>query len=140
MPPSLTSIARLSVDIAPPLAIGDAGAGARDVIPIAGGRIEGPLLSGRVLPGGADWAITRADGVAEVWARYTIQTDDGTLIMVTNTGLAHQNPDGSWGGHTVPSFEVAALAYQWLCQSIFIGALQARAAGDRVELEWWRVD
>lgn len=139
MPPSLIPVARLTVDLAPPLAIGDSGAGVRDVIPILGGRIEGPRLSGKVLPGGADWPITRPDGVAEIWARYTIALDDGTLVMVTNAGLAHQTSDGRWIGHTVPVFEVAAPAYQWLRRSIFVGALEVTAAGDKVDLEWWQV-
>lgn len=140
MPPSLTPIARLTVTLAPPITIGDGGGGLRDVIPITGGTVEGPVLSGKVLPGGADWAITRADGLAEIWARYTLQLDDGTPVMVTNSGLAHQNADGSWGGHTVPVFEVAAAAHQWLRKSIFVGSLLASAAGDKVELEWWRLE
>ncbi len=140
MPPTLTSIARLTVTLAPPLTIGDSGAGARDVIPITGGIVQGEMLSGHVVPGGADWAITRADGLAEVWARYTIETDDGALIMVTNTGLARQTADGRWIGHTVPSFETGSPAYRWLSQSIFVGSLDASAAGDKVELEWWRVE
>lgn len=140
MPPTLTPVARLTVTLAPPLTIGESGAGARDVIPITGGRVEGPLLNGRVVPGGADWAITRADGYAEVWARYTIEMGDGTLIMVTNTGLARQTSDGRWVGHTVPSFEVGSPVWQWLRQSIFVGSLDASAEGDTVALEWWRVE
>jgi hypothetical protein len=140
MLPKLIPVARLCVDLAPPLAIGDSGAGARDVIPITGGRIEGPRLAGKVLPGGADWALTRADGFAEVWARYTIETADGALVMVTNTGLAQQTADGRWIGHTVPVFEVAAAHYQWLRRSVFVGSLDASATGDRVDLEWWQIE
>lgn len=140
MPPKLIPVARLTVDLAPPLTIGDSGAGLRDVIPILGGRMEGTKLNGRVLPGGADWPITRSDGVAEIWARYTIALDDGTLVMVTNAGLAHQTADGRWVGHTVPVFEVAAVQHQWLRRSIFVGTLDASAAGDRVDLEWWQLE
>lgn len=140
MVPTLTPVALLTVLLAPPLAIGDSGAGTRDVIPITGGTIEGPRLRGRVLPGGADWAITRADGVAEIWARYTIETHDGMLIMVTNSGLARRTADGRWVGHTVPVFEVAAPAYQWMRRAIFVGSLDASAAGDSVDLEWWQLE
>ncbi|MEZ5926397.1 MAG: DUF3237 domain-containing protein, partial [Hyphomicrobiaceae bacterium] len=125
MTPVLSPVARLIVTLAPPLVIGDSGSGQRDVIPITGGSIDGPMLKGRVLAGGADWAITRADGIAEVWARYTIETGDGALVMVTNTGVAHPRGDGSWYGHTVPVFEVAAPTYQWLRRSIFVGSLEA---------------
>ena len=140
MQPRLTPVARLAVTIASPLELGDTGGGTREIIAITGGRVEGPLLTGIVLPGGADWALTRADGVAEIWARYTIRTSDGSLIMVTNPGLAHQQQDGTWQGHTAPVFEVAAPAYLWLCRSVFVGSLLARASGDLVELEWWRLD
>lgn len=139
LPPTLLPIARLTVTLAPALTIGDSGAGPRDVIPITGGTMVGERLNGRVVPGGADWAITRADGYAEVWARYTIETNDGVLVMVTNTGLARQTSDGRWIGHTVPSFETGAPGYQWLRQSIFVGSLDASAAGDEVKLEWWRL-
>jgi len=140
MAPKLIPVARLHVTLAPPLTIGDSRGGMRDVIPIAGGTIEGERLAGRVVPGGADWAITRADGLAEVWARYTIETHDGVLVMVTNSGLARQTAEGRWVGHTVPVFEVGAAAYRWLRQSTFLGTLDASAAGDSVDLEWWQVE
>ena len=139
MTPSLTPIARLTVSIARPLVIGRAEAGLREVIPITGGTVSGEI-SGKVLPGGADWCLTRADGVAEVWARYTLALDTGDLVSVLNTGLAFPQADGSYAGRTVPQFEVAAGPLQWLRNHIFIGTLLARAEGDRVELEFFRVD
>lgn len=139
MIPSLTSIARLSVNIARPLAIGQTDAGLREVIPITGGRAEGTLC-GRVLPGGADWCLTRPDGVAEVWARYTLELDGGALVGVLNAGLAFPQPDGSFRGHTVPQFEVAPGPLAWLRRHVFVGTLQAAAEGDKVALEFFRVD
>ena len=52
----------------------------------------GPKLSGRILPGGADWQIIRSDGVADIQARYTIETDAGARILVTSDGLRHGPP------------------------------------------------
>ena len=66
--------------------------GRRRVIPITGGRFSGERLSGRVLPGGADWQVIRADGVADLDARYTLETADGALIYVRNKGYRH-GPD-----------------------------------------------
>jgi hypothetical protein len=37
--------------------------GERRIINILGGTVEGPKLKGKILPGGADWQIVRADGV-----------------------------------------------------------------------------
>jgi len=63
--------------------------GERRVIDILGGRVEGPRLKGRVLPGGADWQIVRPDAVTDISARYAIETDGGARILVTSDGLRH---------------------------------------------------
>src|ERR1700747_1424060 len=51
--------------------------GERRVIDILGGRVVGPRLQGRILPG-ADWQIVRPDGGTHLAARYAIETDRGT--------------------------------------------------------------
>jgi hypothetical protein len=140
VPPRLTHAASLSVTVDPPLAIGRTDAGLREVIPITGGSVHGPLLAGKVLPGGADWCLTRPDGIAEVWARYTLALEGGQLVSVLNAGLAHPSPDGSYRGHTVPQFEVAHPELDWLRRSIFVGTLHAHASGKQVDLVFYRVD
>jgi hypothetical protein len=45
--------------------------GERRMVAITGGTVRGPKLSGRILPGGADWQLIRSDGVADISARYT---------------------------------------------------------------------
>ena len=45
--------------------IGDGGRGQRMIVEVTGGTFEGPHLRGQVLPFGADWVVTRSDGV---WA------------------------------------------------------------------------
>ena len=63
--------------------------GERRVIDIHGGTVDGPKLRGKVLPGGADWQIVRADGVVHLQARYTIEADSGALILVDAEGYRH---------------------------------------------------
>ncbi len=63
--------------------------GERRIIDILGGTVTGPKLQGRILPGGADWQIIRADGAADIQARYTIETEAGGRILVTSDGLRH---------------------------------------------------
>ena len=63
--------------------------GERRIINILGGSVEGPRLRGRILPGGADWQIVRADGVVDLRARYTVETDSGGLILVNSEGYRH---------------------------------------------------
>jgi hypothetical protein len=62
--------------------------GERRVVDILGGRVDGPRLKGRILPG-ADWQIVRPDGVTDIAARYAIETDDGARILVQSDGLRH---------------------------------------------------
>ena len=55
--------------------------------------MEGARLNGRILPGGADWQIIRTDGVADLKARYTIETEAGARILVPSDGLRHGPPE-----------------------------------------------
>ena len=91
--PQLELIFSARVTVDKPQELGDIGKGRRRIVPITGGTVEGPLLRGKVLPGGADWQIVRSDGVAELEARYTLQTDDGALIHVRNLALRHGPAD-----------------------------------------------
>ncbi len=137
--PALELIMTLHVELAPPLEIGAIEAGIRRVIPITGGTFEGPSIRGQVLAGGADWNLARHDGTSELWARYTLQTDDDVLIGILNTGIAVPQPDGSVSVRTVPQFEVAGQRYAWLRRSIFVGTLEPVATGDAVRLHFFRV-
>jgi hypothetical protein len=70
----------------------DAGAtpyGGRRTIEILGGRVEGVRFNGRILSGGADWQIIRTDGVADIQARYVIESDAGARVLVQSNGLRH---------------------------------------------------
>ena len=137
--PELELVMTLRVEIAPAREVGELDGGFRRVIPITGGSFTGPAIQGEVLPGGADWNLTRPDGVAEVWARYTLRTDDGVLVGVTNAGLIVPQPDGSLYARTSPQFEVAGERYAWLRRSIFVGTLVPGASGGVVQLEFFRV-
>ncbi len=140
MTPHLELAARISVEIDQPYVVGEIGTGLREMIPIRRGRVDGPLLSGRVLPGGADWCLTRADGLIEIWARYAIETHDGFLVSVLNPGIARQDGNGDFVGRTTPQFEVASGPYAWLREHVFVGTLKTNAAGTDVALSFFRVD
>ena len=58
--------------------------GERRIINILGGTVDGPKLNGKILPGGADWQIVRADGVVDLRARYTVESDAGGLDTRTH--------------------------------------------------------
>jgi hypothetical protein len=72
----------------------DGGAGGeRRWVPLTGGTVSGPELQGRIVEGGVDWQLLRADGVLEISAHYVVNTDDGAFIEVTSNGLRHGPPD-----------------------------------------------
>lgn len=149
-PPHLAFALELRVQVGPPLELGETTSGRRRIIPIVGGRFEGPALKGTILPGGADWQMIRRDGVAQIEARYTLQTDDGQLIYIRNDGLRHAPPDVMtqlMAGQivdpslvyfrTVPIFETAAPELQELTRSIYV-ASGARHPSE-VVIRIWKV-
>jgi len=77
---NLRPLLKAEITLAEPLELGDTPLGRRRIINITGGTFRGERLSGKVLAGGADWQVIRADGVADLDARYTLETSDGALI------------------------------------------------------------
>ena len=109
--------------------------GNRRIIPITGGTFEGPLIKGIIVPGGADWQIIRADGVAELEARYTLRSDDGALIYVINKGYRHGPPEvmqrlakgeqvdpKEYYFRATPTFETSVAKYTWLTKHVFVAS------------------
>lgn len=150
MSPSLAPLFRAEITLAPALELGEAPLGRRRIIHITGGRFRGERLAGKVLPGGADWQIVRADGVAYLEARYTLQTEDGALIYVQNRGYRHgpaevlsrlargEDVDPSlYYMRTTPWFETGDARYAWLNRTVCVGTGARRAA--TVELEVFEV-
>ena len=84
---------RLRVELDDILHLGQTPYGDRRIVPIVGGRFDGPRLSGRIIPGGADWQIVRADGVADIQARYTLETQAGERVLMRSEGLRHGPPE-----------------------------------------------
>ena len=147
---TLEPLFRAEITLAPPQELGDSPLGRRRIIPITGGTFRGERLSGRVLPGGADWQVIRADGVAELDARYTLETADRALIYVRNFGYRHGPPDvirrlaagepvdpALYYMRTTPRFETGAERYRWLNGLICVASGARRAAS--VELEVFAV-
>ncbi len=86
---SAQPIFTIQAELAGILNLGATPYGERRIIDILGGTVTGPKLKGRVLSGGADWQIIRADGAADIQARYTIETETGHRILVSSDGLRH---------------------------------------------------
>lgn len=113
--------------------------GARVTAPITSGHFEGPRLRGKVLPGGGDWTLLRADGVLELDLRVTLETDDGALIHMASFGLRHGPPEviaalargervdpSAYYFRTTPRFDTGHAKYG------FLNRLLAVSTGDRL--------
>jgi hypothetical protein len=89
--------------------------GARRIVRVMGGRFWSKELNGTILEGGGDWQHIRRDGVVEIDTRYTLLTDDGALIYLTNDGLR----DGAYM-RTFSRFESADPRYAWVNNRLFV--------------------
>ena len=130
------------VQVAAPLIVGESSQGLRRVVPITGGTFEGPRIRGRVLAGGADWQVVRPDGVLSIEAKYTLETDDRVLIMVTNKGVRHGPKEvierlargeavapSEYYFRTTAQFEVASDSkHAWLNRAVFVGVAERQAS------------
>ena len=88
-PPALVPMAHVECDVAVVVSLGVAPAGERRYVPLTGGTVTGPELSGRIVEGGVDWQVARADGALEIAAHYVVRASDGGLIEIRSDGLRH---------------------------------------------------
>ncbi|MBV7379602.1 DUF3237 domain-containing protein [Maritimibacter sp. DP4N28-5] len=129
---------------------GPAPNGERLHIPISGGHVHGPRLTGRVLPGGSDWPLIEPDGTSRIEARYTIEADDGTLIYVVNKGLRVSSDDvrlrlragevvdpSEFYMRAVPVFDAPIGPHRWLSEAVFVCSLAPR--GQTIVIDVYRV-
>jgi hypothetical protein len=140
-------IFRIHAELADILHLGHTPYGDRRIINILGGRVDGARLSGRILPGGADWQIVRPDGVADLMARYTIETDAGARILVASDGLRHGPPaiierlargeavdPAFYYFRTAMRFETSDPSTAWLNRIIALGRGAREARAVRLEV------
>lgn len=135
--PGLELVFSIQAQIAPPLTMGRNATGVRLHIPITGGIVQGPRLTGQVVPGGSDWPIMTPEGHSVIEAHYTIQADDGTPIYVVNRGLRVSSeevrqrlisgqdvaPD-EYYMRAAPVFDAPDGPHGWLRESLFISSIK----------------
>jgi hypothetical protein len=140
-------VGQVDVAVGPPQLVGAGPTGERRVIPITGGIVSGPRLSGVILPGGADFQLIRGDGVAEIEARYTLSLEDGALVYVVNRGLRTAAPEDMARllrgepvppervyFRTAPVFETAAPQHAWLMRQVFLGFGERQPSAVRIRV------
>ncbi len=83
--------------------------GSRSAMYVTEGVFEGPTLKGKAVPGsGGDYTYFRPDDVAVFDARYMLEEDDGTLILLNNKGFL-------WGRKPDTLAEAARLGVRRRC-------------------------
>ncbi len=133
----------ITMKLPPTMELGDTPAGKRRVFTVSGGQFVGDRLRGEVLPqAGSDLLLVRQDGSVQQDVRLILQTDDGTLILMTYRGVRHASPEvnariarGEAVGpseyylRTAPFFETASPKYAWLNKivSVAVGERQPDA-------------
>lgn len=100
------------------VSVGMSKRGSRNIIPITGGTTSG-MVKGGILSGGADYQLSGGNGFV-LDARYTLETDDGELIIVRNCGP---------GGGLVPVFEAKRDGkYAWINEGNYLSSDPGLAA------------
>ena len=148
--PGLEFVYEATGSLGAPVPIGETPDGVRRMIPIFSGPVEGPLIRGELLGGGADWQVTRPDGVTVADAICGLKTDDGAVIQIRNKGLRHGPPEviaalsrgeevdpSAYYFRTIPEFIAPAGKYDWLNRSVFVCAGARYALS--IKLWVWRV-
>jgi hypothetical protein len=106
--------------------IGSTPEGTLTIFPVTGGSFEGERLRGKVLAGGGDWVTARSNGMRTLDLRIALETDDGSLIHMTFTGI---RDDANGYFRTVPRFETAAPRYAFLNRLLAVGTAEIRPEG-----------
>jgi hypothetical protein len=127
------------------------GAG-RGAVYLDSGTIKGPRLNGKAVPNsGGDYALFRPDDVLSFDARYMLQEDDGTLIMIYNKGYLWGRysdtmvkirkwifekgpvvPETDYYLRAFPTFEVEKGKHDWLMRHVIVGVGKRKEAGNTV--------
>lgn len=127
------------------------GAG-RGFVYIDSGTVTGPYLNGKVIPSsGGDWALFRPDEVLATDARYMLEADEGTRILLHNRGylwgrqedtmdrmrdwMFREGPEVPFEDFYLrcsPSFETEKGPHEWLMRHIFIGIGSRQKLGNTI--------
>lgn len=132
--PHLEWLGTLSAQLGEPIPVGTTAHGARFIVPVIEGTLEGPNLTATVVPPGGDWLLVRPDGVGELDVRVTLQTQDGALLYATYRGYitrvmellprwlqGEEIPREEYYLAVTPYFETGAAQYDWLQRTISVG-------------------
>ena len=127
-------LCNIEADLEDPIDVGSTPHGVRMIYNVKGGAVEGPNISGKVLPTGADWLIIRPDMAAELDVRATMQTNDNEIVHTYYRGILYATPEifgriqkgedvdaSEYYFRTTPVFETSSEKYGWLNRTVAVG-------------------
>jgi hypothetical protein len=138
----------MAITVGAPQMVGDAGRHELRIVPVTGGTVTGPRLTGEILPGtAADWLRVEADGTAHIDVRLTIRAASGSLVFVQYAGIRTGAPEvlARLGrGEAVPPtdyyfrtamrFETGAADLAWMNRILAVGTGQRPPSGPRYDV------
>ena len=126
--------ADLAIRVDLPQEVGLSIHGRRRLIPILGGEANGRDWQAKVLPGGADFQLLVSETLAELDARYTLETTQGELVYVHNLAIRSASADvmarlargeavdpSTVYFRCTPRFETASSRLAWITERLFVG-------------------
>ncbi len=125
----------------------DTMAGQRGFFRVAGSRIEGERLSGKVIDDGGDWIVFRPDGIVETDSRMMIEAADGTLVYWRSRGIVRARPEqladfkagrpidlsGAYC-RSAPYFDTPVGPHDWLTKALFVATGSFGERGSVLEI------
>jgi hypothetical protein len=134
---------RATLTVGAPQPVGATRSGDLRVVPVTGGRIEGPALTGEILPGtAADWLRVDPDGTAHMDVRLTIKSVEGHHVFMHYSGIRTAAPEvlarlnageavdpAEYYFRTAIRFETGAAPLAWLNRILAVGIGQRPPSG-----------
>lgn len=137
----LQPLGSVTVNLKPPVMVGPGPFGVRVFIEVSDGVLESDAeatelhsITGKVLPGGGDWALLGVDGRCRLDVRTLFETSDGATIYAQFPGIIEMTDkvqlaltQGCGTDFTdqyfrvTPRLETGDAKYGWVNQSVFIG-------------------
>jgi hypothetical protein len=149
-PPTLQFLCDMHATVFPPFIIGTLATGHRLVFLLEpGGRVEGPELHGRIMPGSTVTQLIRTDSVVEFEGQTFLEMDDGHSMLLRTSGMLSvlaegtqelaegkpYDPSSTWA-RSSGRFEAAADGpYAWLNQALCV--VITRRDVDSVDRSVW---
>ena len=118
----LVPLCTFIVKLREPIFLGNTPAGARVIVEVESGVMEGDRLRGAIKGNStADWLTIGPESTGTLDVRSLIETDDGALVFVQYYGRSDMSSNPTAPMYVAPRFETGDDRYRWLNPMLAIG-------------------